>query len=397
MKLFVILSRFPYPLEKGDKLRAYHQLRELSKQYRIHLCCITDKKIPEEHRRKLEPFCEQVHILRLNRFKILLNLVLGIFSSKAFQYHFFYQKQVHRQVNRLIDRIRPKHIYSQLIRTARYATSYPLIPKTLDYMDALSAGMERRSGTSSFPMNVLYRLEAIRLRKIETYFFDLFDNKTIISERDRNDIEHPQKHEIHVIRNGVDFEFFGPDDRDKDVDLLFTGNMNYPPNVDAAIYLVKSILPSLQNRGMECKILISGANPSPAVQKLAQKNVEVSGWVEDIRDAYARAKVFVAPMFLGSGLQNKLLEAMSMGIPCVSSPIVNESLKAEDGKQILIAEDPDLFADCIVRLLKDTEFAQHLAENGRDYAHSNFKWSDCGQQLAQILGHSSSLTSKPAT
>ncbi len=390
-KLLVILSRFPFPLEKGDKLRAFHQIRELSNEFEVHLCCVTDKRVSVEDKKALEGFCKSIDIIQLNRFGILWNLFLGVFSSKPFQYHYFYQKSVHRKLNKIIEEQKPKFIYCQLIRTARYAIDYPLIPKTLDYMDALSAGMKRRSESAGLPMNLIYRLESIRLAKMETYYFDQFDKKVIISERDRSEIGHPQKSEIGVIPNGIGEKFFNFKARKKDVDILFTGNMNYPPNVDAAIFLVKKVLPLLQQKGMQPKVLISGIAPNNAVRQLASEHVTIGGWVDDIRESYARSKVFVAPMFMGSGLQNKLLEAMAMGVPCITSTLVNESLKAKDGEQVLIADDEVAYAEKIEYLLKNVHKAEHLAESGRAYVLNSFNWKHFTKNLvAFIRGESKS-------
>ena len=384
-KLLVILSRFPYPLEKGDKLRAFHQIKELSEEFDVHLCCISDKKVTESDYQALTDYCSKMSILRLNRLGILWNLFLGLFSSKPFQHHYFYQKGLHRRLNKIIEDLKPKFIYCQLIRTAHYATDYPLIPKTLDYMDALSAGMKRRSETASFPMSLIYRLESIRLAKMETYCFDQFDHKVIISERDRNEIGHPHKSEIGVIPNGISSKFSDFPETPKDVDLVFTGNMNYPPNVEAASFLVNRVLPILDKKGLKPKVLISGIAPNSTVRQLASEQVEIGGWVDDIRESYARSKVFVAPMFMGSGLQNKLLEAMAMGVPCITSTLVNESLKAKDGDHVLIADDAQSYGNYIQLLLENKEHARHIAEGGRAYVFESFNWQHFTKALSVCI------------
>ncbi len=385
MKLLYLVSRFPYPLEKGDKLRAYHQITGLSKRFKIVLCCVTDKRVPDEWKKELEPYCESIYVFQLGKLRLYWNMLWSFFSTKPFQYHFFYQRTVQRQVDKIIEREMPKHIYCQLIRTAQYVARYTLIPKTLDYMDALSDGMRRRSLRGSVFTNWIYNLEALRLSKFETRLFDKFDVKTIISSRDRDNIDHPKRSDITIIPNGIDDRFFESRNSDKEYDVVFTGNMNYPPNVDAAQFLIRRIARHLSKSGQNTRILLSGANPSGKVLALKGPDVEVTGWVDDIRNSYAQSKLFVAPMFLGSGLQNKLLEAMAMGLPCITTPLANEALGASNGEHIIICEKAEDFASEISNLLSDPNRADSLAKQGRAFVKEHFQWEVTNNRLAKLI------------
>ena len=133
----------------------------------------------------------------------------------------------------------------------------------------------------------------------------------------------------------MDTEFYKPVKRKKEYDLVFTGNMGYPPNVNSVIFLTEKILPVVRKKMPDIKIMFAGASPDPKVKAVNSENIKVTGWVDDIRNYYAKAKIFIAPMQIGTGLQNKLLEAMAMKIPCISSPLANNALEAEDGKEII--------------------------------------------------------------
>src|SRR5690606_5569077 len=137
--------------------------------------------------------------------------------------------------------------------------------------------------------------------------------------------------------------------------LLFNGNMSYAPNVDCALYIANSILPKLKQKGIQANLLISGANPLPVIKNLANENITVSGWMDDIRDAYNSSNIFIAPMKIGTGLQNKLLEAMAMGLPCVTTDLANNALKAKANEEILIGNTDDEIIQAIEQLINNQE------------------------------------------
>ncbi|HRT53360.1 MAG TPA: glycosyltransferase, partial [Flavobacteriales bacterium] len=171
-------------------------------------------------------------------------------------------------------------------------------------------------------------------------------------------------------------------------DLLFTGNMNYPPNIDSVLYLVHRVLPLVRRERPDTSLLISGVDPTPRVRELAKDDplITVSGRVPDIRDAYAAATVFAAPMQIGTGLQNKLLEAMAMRMPCVTSALANNAVGAVPGESILIGGTPEEYAAHIVRLLGDEPERARIAENGFRFVRENFDWERNAEALDRLIG-----------
>jgi polysaccharide biosynthesis protein PslH len=391
MKIFVLVSRVPYPLEKGDKLRAYHQVEHLSKTHEIHLCCLSVGEVHPDALIELQKIAQHVTIVPLKKWKIYLRLARALMSEKPFQVHYFFQKAAQLKVLEAIEAFQPDHIYCQLIRTSEYVKNLHGIPKTLDYMDALNKGMERQTETASALLAPVYRAESQRLVKYEHLIFEYFEHHTIISKQDQQLIYHPQRNKIRVIPNGVDTEFFQKRAIQPTHELVFTGNMSYAPNVDSAKYLVHEILPLVHQQIPGVRLLLAGANPNGTVLGLAGRYVNVSGWLEDIRDAYSSARVFIAPMRIGTGLQNKLLEAMSMQLPCISSALANNALGATPDEHILIGDSPQSYANQVVVLLKDANLSGELAQYGRRFVAANFSWESTVEELSTLMSAKSAF------
>lgn len=371
MKILMVLPRVPYPLEKGDKLRAFHQLRLLSKRHDIFLFCLNDTQLHPDALHKLQPYCKSIVIHDLSMICRLWNLFKVLFTGMPFQVGYFYSGRGRKKLKNLAENIKPDHIYCQLIRTAEYAKELPF-KKTIDYQDVFSKGIERRIHKSPWPIRWGFRSEYRRMIKYENKVFNWFDHKTIISEPDRDLIPHPDNKKIVIIPNGVNFEYFQPQSVSPVYDLLFTGNMSYPPNIDSVEFLVKDILPLVRRKHPEITLLIAGANPHHRVKALSEKNVTIGGWVRDMRDCYSQAKIFIAPMRIGTGLQNKLLEAMSMELPCITSPLANNALKADENTEILVGNSAEEQAQHILFLMDNPDKARTIGEKGGLFVRQHF-------------------------
>lgn len=379
--LVMLLSRVPSTLDKGDKLRAYHQLKHLSDHYNIMLICL-DTESKWHDLENILPLCKEVKIFRITKMMRVWQLFLNIFSSKPFQVAYFYNSRLKKKILTEIRNFKPDHIYSQLIRTSEYVKNLHEYPKTLDYMDAFSKGIERRIDHVSFLEKIVFKAERSRLVKYESLIFEYFEHKTIISEVDREFIYHNKKSEIEIVPNGIDADFFDDSDKSNNKsELLFTGNMSYAPNVKAAEFIINQLAPELSN----FHITICGANPAPVIQKGASEQIDVTGWVEDIKNNYRKSWVFIAPMFIGTGLQNKLLEAMAMGIPCITTDLANKPLGAKDGKHILIANNKSEFIQKINELKSDLELYKRIAKEGQEFVKSNFSWEVSTDKLKSIM------------
>lgn len=377
MKIFVILSRVPFPLEKGDKLRAYHQLRELNKRHEITLCCLShEKEISEEASQALSEICSSFHIFKLKKWRILFNLFFSFVNRKPFQVMYFYQRPIHKAITKLIEEISPDRIYCQLIRTAEYAKEEYNYYKVLDYQDAFSKGIDRREKKAKWPLKEIFAIERKRLIAYENIIFEYFESKTIISEEDRRFIYHPERKDIAIITNGIDTDFFSPSFKaEKKYDLVFTGNMSYPPNIETSEYIVNKVMPLLKQHKPDIRVMLAGSTPHKRVKHLAKTpGVYVSGWMDDIRTAYAEGTVFVAPMQIGTGLQNKLLEAMAMELPCITSSLANKPLKATNGQELFVCDSPEECASSIIELIQSESLRLEMGKAGRSFVKASFSW-----------------------
>lgn len=375
--ILFITSRFPFPLEKGDKLRAYYQIKELSVKYNIILCALSTKKVEQTWINELSPFCQSIHVFKLNSLLKYWNTLKMGLTQKPFQVGYFYQKNLKKQIHKIIKNEKPDILYSQLVRTTEYIKDIHNIPKTLDYMDALSAGMDKRAQIANWIKKIPLQIEGNRLRIYENKIFDYFDQHTIISEQDQKLISHPSNRSIQIIPNGIDdyFTQYDTSKIKKEYDLVFVGNLSYPPNIESCLFIVNEILPLFKKNNQTVKVLLSGANPSSKVLKLKQnKNVTVIGWTKDIRENYVKGKIFIAPLFIGTGLQNKLLEAMSLGIPSITTSLANNALKAEPNKEILIANSANEFYNQICVILNDKELSDILIKKAQSFIRHEYNW-----------------------
>ncbi len=374
MKLLFVLSRFPYPLEKGDKLRAYHQLRILSQNHEIFLFALSDKPVPQSSIDALTPFCSKIKVGYIGNCSKLVNSFRFFLKGLPIQCGYFFRTEVRQQLLDFVADVHPDKIYAQLVRTVPYVQDIKGY-KIIDYQDVFSQGMLRRAKQVPIWQRPFFKMEYRRLSRYEAEVFNDFQLHTIITEVDRELMAVEEKEKIVVVGNGVDFEQFKYDGQEKTYDLIFSGNMGYAPNVDAAEFLVQQILPKLLPQFPELKLVLCGANPAARVKALQGPHVVVTGWVDSMADYYAQSKIFIAPMRLGTGLQNKLLEAMATQLPCVTSPLAGKPLKGIVSQHdILICNEVEDYVEAIRRLLTDNVFYDKISQNAYNFVQEHYNW-----------------------
>lgn len=383
MKLFVLLPRFPFPLDKGDKLRAYFQLRELSKRHEITLCALSHEDVSEAARAAVAPLCHRVEVVRLSAIEAAEGVARAGLGDEPFQVGYFYSERAHRQVERVVSECRPDAAFLQLLRTARYVRGLDL-PVTLDFMDAFSWSTKRLAEDERGITGALRANEAKRLLRYETEVFDQVARGSIISAQDRARLATPRRDEIVVVPNGVDLEHFRPRRTTARFDMLFVGNMSYPPNVAAARALATEILPLVQRQIPQATLKITGARPSSSVCRLRSEHVAVAGWVDDMPACYASARVFVAPISLGAGMSNKVLQALAMGMATVSTPEVSAAIEGSE-EVLAISPTTEGFAERVVDLLQNPAKASQLGEAGRSFAETRLRWDRATEALDGLL------------
>lgn len=386
MKIVVLTSRIPYPLEKGDKLRIFHQIRHLSTKHEICLVCLNENA-EEIDTSVLKEMVSELHILKLSKWKIPFRMFFALFHKLPFQVTYFLEWKNKKKIETVIQNFQSEHIYCQLIRTSEYVKDLFQFDKSIDYMDAFSAAALRRAKTEKGFQKLFWKIENERVKKYERSIFDYFNHHSIISEQDRNLLAIPSNKNISIVPNGVDTAYFKNLNQNKKHDLVFAGNMNYPPNIAAAIFLVEEILPKLISQFPKITLLIAGANPSTEVQKLACENVTVSGWMNDIREAYCQSRVFVAPMFIGAGMQNKILEAMSSELPVITTTLAAEAFKENDLSNVIEANSSFEFAKAIQYYLLNEGAQVSDGKKNRIYVEEKYSWKISNKKLEQCISN----------
>jgi glycosyltransferase involved in cell wall biosynthesis len=313
------------------------------------------------------------------------NIMSAVIKGLPIQVGYFLDQQIKKQIQAVIIEEEPDHIYAQLIRTAEYVKSLPLL-KTLDYMDVFSVGMKQRAERGPQLLRPLYRFESRRLNDYERNIYREFNHHCIISKQDRDRLPLHFNKQVEIVSNGVDTDYFAPDpDQKASYDLVFVGNMGYMPNVEAAKILVKKIMPVIWEQKPETTLLIAGARPDRQVQKLSENRVKISGWVDDIRTAYLNGRILVAPITSGIGQQNKILEGMSMGLPCITTKMVNNAIGALDGETIILASGIRDFAVKVLSLMDDPGQQEMLGSACRNFVITNFNWEKNIDQLENLF------------
>ena len=389
MRILVVLPRFPYPLDKGDKLRAYHQIVELAKRHEVYLFALSHKRVPHDAYDHLNTICTAVDYVCIHWWESAWGVLKAFLANNPLQAGYWTSRRARQAYIRWERQVQPDVVYCQMVRTIPIieGSSYR---KVLDFQDALSLNTRRRMEYSHGPLRWILRYESQALQRYEQQALTLFDATTVIAPTDRDAIS-PS---VHLIPNGVDTGYFNTAAlthshtntlTHSQYSIVFTGNMSYAPNVDAACWLVKEIMPLVWKQiPYGVNVLIAGADPKPAVKALSGPRVTVSGRLDDIRTAYASARMFVAPMRIGSGMQNKLLEAMSMGLPCITTTIAASPLGAIPWEDLLVGDSAEEIADRIVKLtIEETHDA--IADGGYRFVQEHYSWVAATAVLEKIL------------
>ncbi len=399
MNILVFLPRFPYPTDKGDKLRAFNQIKELSQRNDIYLFALTRSKIKQEYLEEVRQYCKDIYLQKLNLSGILLYLVRCLFSNLPLQVALFTTRKAKNNFYHYFDTHCFDSVYFQFVRSIEYAKKIrtkspfsdrkrelPFSRLILDFQDCLSMNMYRRAKISPLHIRILLQEEARRLRIYEKKCFDIFDSITIITEQDREYICSERRKEIKIVANGVDQSFFSYNKKqEKKYDIIFSGNMSYKPNIVAAKYLINDIMPLVWEQRQDVKVCIAGSSPTKEVCNLANDRVVVTGWVEDMREYYDKSLIYVAPMQIGTGLQNKLLEAMSMSLPCITTPIAFCALKAKKNEQILVGKNTKELSSLILKLLDNKILRDNIASQGYCFVRKYYSWQKSTSILEELL------------
>jgi glycosyltransferase involved in cell wall biosynthesis len=261
-------------------------------------------------------------------------------------------------------------------------------PGVLGALDAMHLNVEARARVATGIRKRLLRAEVGRVRRLEATDYKRFSQVVVVSEADRAALlEVDPALEIAVIPNGVDVAFFAPDPEAviDPLRIVFTGVMSYAPNVLAAEFLARQVFPRVQTDWPGARLAIVGRSPDERVRALAnQSGVEVTGEVSDVRPWLRESRVFACPMTSGTGIKNKLLEAMACGVPCVVTPLALQGLDVVAGDQVLVGASADQLAQEIGRVLADGDLAAGLGSAARVYVRSHHDWRAVARRYVAV-------------
>lgn len=381
MDILVIAPRFPWPLEKGDKLRLYQIIRHLADHGRVHLFALTHHAVPNDHLDQVTPYCASWRLHRIPRTRLLWNLGSGILRGLPASVAWFTDRHALRELERYHEVCKPQVTFGQLARIGEYLCSLPGA-KVIDLMDAFSVISAQRSAASSWPISMFFHLESLLLARYERKMRQCTDRQVLISQRDREAVDPLHEWPVTIVPNGIDLDHFHLDRTGiARNDIVFVGNLGYFPNIEAARFLVKEVMPLVWQKRPGTTVLLAGARPSSSVRSLAGRNVTVKAWLPDIREAYADGLIFAAPVFSGAGLQNKILEAMAMELPVVTTNHVNRAIGAAADQEISIADTASEFAFALLKLIEQEGLRHSLARSGHIFVSSKFSWKENTLQL----------------
>jgi len=384
MRIFFVCQRVPFPPDRGDKITTFNEIRHLSTKHEVHVFCLADGRRDLDNVPDLLSYARSVTAVPVIGWVGKLRALKALLAGGPLSVAAFNEAELHDAINKKFAELRPDLIMIYSCNVAQYAAHFPQVPRIMQFAELDSSRWGQFARRSRRPLRWVYAIEEPRFSSYERHIALTFSHALVCTAAEQSDFERliPGA-PVSLVGNGVDLEYF----RSKGIakqpgSIVFTGVMDYFPNVDAVLWFCYEILPIVQRHIPEAGLTICGSRPVAAVRRLAKRRgVTVTGRVPDTRPYMDRAEVFVAPLRMARGIQNKLLEALAMGLPCVASSAAATGTAVPDGEGIIAANNREEFAEHIVRLLRDRAFRAEMAEKARAAAELNYRWET---QLAKL-------------
>ena len=395
MRIFYICRRVPFPPDRGDKIAAFNAIRHLAARHEVHVFCLGDGVQDLANISGLQAYAKSVSAAPVDEFTIKLRALAALVTGQPLSVAALNESKLHDAIQKKFTELRPDLIIVYSCNMAQFAEHFPNVPRIMHFGDLDSLKWPQYAERSSIPLNWIYAIEARRLLGYERHIAQIFSHALVHTEIEKHDFERlipgiP----VAVVGNGVDLDYFrSAGEAKKPASMVFTGVMEYRPNIDAVVWFCDEILPIVQMEIPAANFTICGSRPALAVRRLAKRRgVRVTGWVADARPYLDRAEIFVAPLRMARGVQNKLLEALAMGLPCVASTAARSGTAVADGQGILATDEPREFARHVIDLLGDGDGRAEMARRARAAAVANYRWEvqlACLDQViaAVVSGH----------
>ncbi len=391
MKVLFLSHLFPLPLDSGGKIKSYYTLRALAERHRVMILSFVRSEEEAGLAPELEAMCEGVRVVPLARGKArqVADLVGSLVGGKSFIVTRDYREEMREAFQRALDSFRPDVVHIDHLQMAQFVDFSGPYKTVLDQHNVEHLIIKRIAETSgSAAMRMYARVEWPKLRRFEMECCRRSDLVLAVSEEDKATFLKldPELTNLETVPIGVDTDYFQPVERVAgSVNILSIGTMYWPPNVESMLHFAGEILPVVKREMPECTLTIAGQKPVESIKALARDPaIRVTGYVDDVRQVARDCGVFIVPLRSGSGVRVKILNALAMGLPVVSTPIGAEGLDVVSGEHLLLADGPADFAEAVVRVLRDTELAATLGRNGRELVCKRYSWESVGSRLLDI-------------
>jgi sugar transferase (PEP-CTERM/EpsH1 system associated) len=386
VNILYLCHRIPFPPDKGDKIRSYHQIEALGARHCVHVATFVDSAEDEPNIARLRERCASLSVARRTHVDSSIAAGMALLTGSSLSVGAFSSSALRRAVGRVLSEKGIDAVFVFSSAMAPYAEGVTL-PRILDFVDVDSEKWRAYAGRSRGPMRWVYGLEADRLLRHDIAAAARFDQSIFISAAEANLFRaRGGEGRITILSNGVDTGYYRPSpSAAPGLGIVFVGMMNYPPNVDAVIWFVREVFPLVRASIPDATFTIVGRDPSPGVRNLAEvPGVRVTGSVPDVRPFLADAQLAVAPFRVSRGLQNKILEAMASGLPVVGTSLAFQGIPATEEDGVVVADDPKAFAGAVAEVLLDPE-RRIRGARARCYVEQRHRWAEHGAVLDTLL------------
>jgi polysaccharide biosynthesis protein PslH len=359
MRILYVAHRVPFPPNKGDKIRSFHEIKYLSRNHAIHLLAFYDDPKDANHGKELKGYCHSVTLIRLSRRLQAMKALASMLFGEPWTLGFYRSDEMAAAIRKVFESENPEVAFAYSSSVAPYIEALP-VRRVLDFVDSDASKWSQYAKATAFPGSWLCNYESTRLSDFELRMMNAMDASVFVSPREvawvaenRSRTAATLSSRVYFVPNGIDLDYFQPrPNQAEGSTIVFTGAMDYFPNVEAVQFFARLVLPEVRKKVPAARFVIVGSNPSVPVRQLAYlPGVSVTGTVPDVRPYLAQSRLSVVPLRISQGIQNKVLEALAVGLPVVATPQVAAGLQMLDQLPVSVEFEPQAIAESVVRHL----------------------------------------------